>query len=66
MRMAKFFSLQLGQSMANFDDGVTRAIINRRVFFTKIVKNVHRKSTIAGSNLIDNEIIIRKVFEKVL
>jgi hypothetical protein len=62
----KFLPLSIHHIPADFDNVILGTIVDFWIFFSKIVENVHRKSPIAGTNFIDDEIFVWKVFEEVL
>lgn len=63
---AEFLLLQFHQVSTDFYDIVLRAFIDLWMLFLKIVENIARKRPVAGSNFVDDEILVRKVFEEVL
>jgi hypothetical protein len=63
---AKFLDLPFHHIPADFDNVILGTIVDFWIFFSKIVENVHCKSSIAGTNFIDDKIFVWEVFEEVL
>jgi len=62
----EFLPLCIHHIPADFDNVILGTIVDFCIFFSKVVENVHRKSPIAGTNFINDEIFIWKIFEEVL
>lgn len=50
---------------ADLDDSVDRAIIDFRIVITQIVENVQRQSAVSSPELVNLEIFVREVFQKI-
>lgn len=61
----QFLLLQLRQTPADFDNVVPRAFVNARVFVTNVVQDVKGQSPVTGTDLVNDEILIREVLEQV-
>jgi hypothetical protein len=64
-RYEEFF-LQLRQTTTNLHDVVVGTLVDFWIFALDKVKDVHGQGAIPCSNLIDDEIFVREVFQEIL
>ena len=58
--------LQLRQTTSDFHDVILGTLVDLRIRVLDEVKDVHRQSAVPCSDLINDEILVREVFEEVL
>lgn len=59
-------TLQLGKAPTDLNDIVTRPFVHVRMLVAYVVEDILRQSAVARSNLINDEVFVRKVLEQVL
>jgi len=57
--------LQFGQAAANFHDVVPHPFVHLRVSVSDVVENIEGKSSVPGSNLVNDEVFVREVLEEI-